>query len=419
MNSEKLDKSKSSSDARNRPGLDFPIGIPPGPSMAPLDLAEGSLVFAEKESLERAVAERTAALRETKDYLENLLDYANAPIIVWDPGFKITRFNRAFERLTGRSSEAVLGMELSFLFPPDTRPHSLAHIRRASAGEYWETVEIPIQHTDGSIRWLLWNSAVVRSPDGERILATIAQGHDITARNQALEALRLSREQLRALSMRLQSLREAERAHIAREIHDELGQLLTGLKMDLQWAENRLEELKDARLNPILDKLVAATEVADATITTVQRIASELRPGVLDRLGLMMALRHEIKQFEQRTGIACQLNTPEEEPAFAPEVAIAFYRIFQEILTNVARHAAASTVDVAFRSQDGWFVLEVRDNGQGISDAALSSPQALGLLGMQERAHLLGGTVGFHRGSAGGTLVVVRLPATAKLDPAE
>jgi len=368
---------------------------------------------AERESLERAVAERTAALRETTDYLENLLDYANAPIIVWDPEFKITRFNRAFERLTGRSAAAVLGVELSFLFPPDTRAHSIAHIHRASAGEYWETVEIPIQHVDGSVRLLLWNSAVVRGPDGERIIATIAQGHDITARKQAEAALHHSREQLRALSVRLQSLREAERAHIAREIHDELGQMLTGLKMDLHWAENGLEELKDARLNPILDKLVAATELADATITTVQRIASELRPGVLDRLGLMMALRHEIGQFQQRTGIPCQLNTPEEEPSFSPEVATAFYRIFQETLTNVARHAAASALEVSFRSEDGCFILEVRDNGKGIDDAALASPHALGLLGMRERAHLLGGTVAFHRQATGGAIVVVRLPATA------
>jgi PAS domain S-box-containing protein len=395
---------------------------PPPPANNPpvssaLTPAENAL-RAEKESLERTVAENMAELRETKDYLENLLGYANAPIIVWDPSFKITRFNRAFERLTGRCAEAVLGMELSFLFPPDSREDSLAHIRRASAGEYWETVEIPIQHADGSVRLLLWNSAVVRSPKGEQIIATIAQGHDITARKKAEEALRLSGEQLRALSVHLQSLREEERTRIAREIHDELGQLLTGLKMDLHWAETRLEELKEPRLNPILDKLVAATEVADATITTVQRIASELRPGVLDRLGLMMALRHEIDQFRQRTGIVCHMDTPEEEPDYAPELATAFYRIFQETLTNVARHAVASAVQVAFRGTGAWHTLEVRDNGKGIDEAALTSPHALGLLGMQERAHLLGGTVAFQREATGGTIVTVRLPAALPHQPA-
>ena len=180
--------------------------------------------------------------------------------------------------------------------------------------------------------------------------------------------------------------------------------------MDLQAAESRLEELKDDRLNPILDKLVAATEVADATMTTVQRIASELRPGVLDRLGLMQALRHEIDQFQQRTGIACQFNAPEDDPDFLPEVATTLYRIFQEALTNVARHAAASAVQVRCDIADGWFTLEVQDDGRGLDATALTHPDALGLLGMQERAHLTGGTVTFGRAIAGGTVVRVRLP---------
>jgi signal transduction histidine kinase len=134
---------------------------------------------------------------------------------------------------------------------------------------------------------------------------------------------------------------------------------------------------------------------------------------VLDQLGLMMALRHEAKQFTLHSGIACHLDLPPEDPHLPPETVTAFFRIFQESLTNVVRHAAASTARVSFRCAEGWAELEIQDNGQGISEEALKSPRSLGLLGMSERARLLGGTVAFQRGAAGGTHVLVRLPAHA------
>ncbi|MDM7917254.1 MAG: PAS domain S-box protein, partial [Candidatus Eisenbacteria bacterium] len=137
------------------------------------------------------------ALRETRDYLQSLIGYANAPIIVWDPGFRITEFNRAFERLSGRQAEEVLGRTLDILFPADRREESMAHIRRTAAGERWEVVEIPIQHADGSVRTVLWNSATILSPDGKTATATIAQGQDITERKQAEEALRATHERLK------------------------------------------------------------------------------------------------------------------------------------------------------------------------------------------------------------------------------
>ncbi len=138
-------------------------------------------------------------LRETQDYLNNLLDYANAPIIVWDPSFRITQFNHAFERLTGLSANEVLGKELSILFPEDERKESMGHIRRAVAGEHWEVVEIPILRTDGTVRTVLWNSATLYTPDGVTAVATIAQGQDITERKEAEETLRLERDNLFAI----------------------------------------------------------------------------------------------------------------------------------------------------------------------------------------------------------------------------
>ena len=120
------------------------------------------------------------SLRETGEFLDNLINYANAPIIVWDTGFAITRFNHAFERLTGRNAEEVIGQKLDILFPDDSRDASMSHIADATFGNRWEVVEIPISQKDGSVRILLWNSAAIYGPDGKKIVAIIAQGQDIT-----------------------------------------------------------------------------------------------------------------------------------------------------------------------------------------------------------------------------------------------
>ncbi|MGD0794637.1 MAG: PAS domain S-box protein [Dehalococcoidales bacterium] len=156
------------------------------------DLAFGISVFREK--VKRRQAEDT--LRETRDYLDNLFNYANAPIIVWDPEFRITQFNHAFERLTGRAAAAVLGKKLDILFPDDSREKSMKHIREATTGERWEVVEIPIIHKDGTVRILLWNSANLYTPDGETVVATIAQGQDITERRQVEEAIHFERDRM-------------------------------------------------------------------------------------------------------------------------------------------------------------------------------------------------------------------------------
>jgi signal transduction histidine kinase len=206
-------------------------------------------------------------------------------------------------------------------------------------------------------------------------------------------------------------MREEERTRISREIHDELGQMLTGIKMDLRWMEHRLDEFgEDRRVNPILDKLVVTTELTDATIKTVQRMAAELRPGMLDKLGLPMTLQYEAGRFEKRTGIACRLVVPCEALPLRLEAATAFFRIFQEALTNVTRHAKATAVEAELQAEADGCRLEIRDNGQGMAGVDLTNLKSLGLLGMQERASMLGGGVSFAPRPGGGTVVTVRLP---------
>ena len=234
---------------------------------------------------------------------------------------------------------------------------------------------------------------------------------DITERKRDEWRALIYKDQLRAFSHRLETLREEERTRISREIHDVLGQMLTGIKMDLRWIEHRLDEFgDDRRVNPILDKLVVATELTDATIRTVQRIATELRPSILDKLGLPTALQDEAVRFEERTGIACTVIVPGDTLALPSEIATAFFRILQEAFTNVTRHAKASCVEVElFVETKGWR-LEIRDNGTGMAGVDLTDSKSLGLLGMQERASLLGGGVSFEPRSGGGTVVSIRIP---------
>ena len=163
------------------------------------ELIEMRQRIAELEASEIRYRQKEEELRETTDYLENLFNYANAPIIVWDPEFKITRFNHAFEHLTGYTADDVIGRELSILFPKASRKESLSKIERTSTGEYWDSVEIPILRKDGDVRVALWNSANIYAEDGKIIVATIAQGQDITERKDVEETLKKSEEKLRSI----------------------------------------------------------------------------------------------------------------------------------------------------------------------------------------------------------------------------
>jgi len=225
------------------------------------------------------------------------------------------------------------------------------------------------------------------------------------------EELRDSQAQLRALAAHLQSVREEERKRISREIHDELGQSLTGLKMDLAWIRVRLQS-GDAENNrqPLFDKLNLMGAVLDGTAGLVRKLCTELRPGILDDLGLVAAIEWQAREFEKRTGIACCTKLELGDLAVGPESSTALFRIFQEILTNTARHAQASHVEVSLESDNGIVRLEVKDNGRGISDREKLGSKSLGLLGMRERVRILGGSVDIQGRSGKGTTVTVRVP---------
>jgi PAS domain S-box-containing protein len=235
--------------------------------------------------------------------------------------------------------------------------------------------------------------------------------YDITARLKIEESLEKSHHQLRALTSRLQNLREEERTHLAREIHDHLGQLLTALKLDLRLVERKLVALGDTELRTVLNaKLTSATGLTDQIITSVQKIAAELRPAILDRIGLEAAIEVEAREFQDRTGLQCTWTLPEAPLGVTPDQATAVFRIFQELLTNIARHARATSVNVRLSRQNGSLQLEVKDDGVGITSEHLNAPQSLGLLGMHERAEILGGSIEFGPNAGKGTAVVLQIP---------
>src|SRR5581483_6631401 len=190
----------------------------------------------------------------------------------------------------------------------------------------------------------------------------LREAQERAERRRAEAQLRESHEQLRALSVYLQHVREEERTRIAREVHDELGQALTSCKLDISLLANRLPKT----LRPLIDQAKALSAHMDATIQTVRRIATELRPGILDHLGLIAALEWQANEFQMRTGIKCEVRSDLHEPQLTPDLATTFFRIFQETLTNIIRHAGATQVMVHLKEAAGSVILEVKDNGRGI-----------------------------------------------------
>jgi signal transduction histidine kinase len=222
-------------------------------------------------------------------------------------------------------------------------------------------------------------------------------------------------EQLRALSARAEQVREDERAGIAREIHDDLGQALTAIKIDLAWLARRVSGDSSGSGQTLLEKLDEMSRMTDEVIGRVRRISSDLRPGVLDDLGLLAAVEWEAQRFEERTRISCVVASNLGDDVLDVDLSTGVFRIVQEALTNVARHSKASNVEIHLdRSEDGRSLrLEVRDDGVGILDDAARDPTSLGLLGMRERARRLGGGVSTSRAKEGGTLVEVSVPLAA------
>lgn len=289
---------------------------------------------------------------------------------------------------------------------PDDRERILSGVHAVIDGgqQTWRD-EYRFLCGDGSYAFVVDRGFVIY--ENGRAVRMIGCMTDITESRQARAELESSHERLRALAGHLQAAREEERTRVAREIHDELGQALTGLKMDLSWLRKKLTKDQDA-LKEKADSMLA---LMDNTIRSVRRISTALRPGVLDDLGLAAAIEWQVQEFQNRTGIKCQLAAELDDGRLDRLRSTALFRICQETLTNIARHAHASRVKIRLQQKSGDVSLRVEDNGHGIPKSRLADPRSLGILGMRERALLLGGEVTIQSARGKGTTVTARIPA--------
>jgi len=272
-------------------------------------------------------------------------------------------------------------------------------------------VEYRLGRRDGSWMWVLDHGRVVRRDPQGHPLRAAGTFQDITESKRVREKLTRSLNQLRALARRLQTVREEERAAMAREVHDVLGQEMTGFKMDVRWLSDRLETLKGPEDVPELrEKLAAMARQLEHTMQTIRRISTELRPPVLDALGLVPALEWQATDFTRRYGTRCRFISSHEDIELDEGRATAVFRIFQEALTNVARHAHATRVDAKLTLENNMLRLVVRDNGVGMSPQRIWASRSLGLLGMQERAMMFGGNVEVQTAPGKGTCVTLTIP---------
>lgn len=343
-------------------------------------------------------------LRASQEQLQSIIDNAPAVIYLKDKQGKYILVNRQYETLFHTTKKAMIGKTDNDIFPREISDLLIKNDLKVIEAVMPLEFEENILHDDGihtyiSIKFPIFNTS------GE-VSCICGISSDISARKQAERELAKSHEKLRNLSAYLQATREQERIRIAREVHDDLGQVLTAIKLDVSWLKGKIPEQEKAAVKKAEKTIV----LVHNAIKSVQRIISELRPGLLNDLGLIAAMEWQLKKFEARTGINADMTIDPEEPELNDALSTTIFRIFQETLTNITRHSQATHIEVRLNKKDGRIELIVKDNGIGITEDQIAHRNSFGLMGMVERAHTVGGKIKISGNPEKGTMVAVSVP---------
>ncbi|MCZ7566197.1 MAG: PAS domain S-box protein [Burkholderiales bacterium] len=352
-----------------------------------------------------------ARVQESADRLDAVVQSAMDAIITVDTDRRIVLFNAAAERIFGCPAAAALGDTLDRFIPERFRAAHRAHVERfAATGDTARRMSMQTMlwalRADGT-EFPIEASISQASAGGRELLTVILR--DISRRVKAEADAREAHEQLRELSVAMAEVREAERTRIARELHDELGQALTGLTMDVEL----LKRLLPVGRADLLERTAAMQALLSDTIATTRRISADLRPLVLDDLGLAAAAEWLVESVGERAGLVCDLEIDPACAGLGEPHASALFRIMQESLTNIVRHAAAREVEIRLARLGEEAVLSVRDDGVGMGEEARAKPRSFGLRGISERVILLGGSVEITSAPGAGTVLVARIPLAA------
>ena len=363
---------------------------------------EGSqLIYAIARDITKRKLAEELSLKE-KALSDSLINSLPGIFYFFDENGKYIRWNKNLETVSGYTADELSRMHALDFFEGEERKFIEEKVgdvfkEGESNAEAWfstkEGKKLPYYFTGRAIIY-----------EGKNCL--IGSGIDITKRKKAEEELKETNEQLRSLSSHLQSIREEERIHIAREIHDELGQQLTGLKMDVHWLNKKLEK-KDENTQAKLDGIV---ELLDETVKSVRRISSNLRPSILDDLGLISALEWHSREVEKRSEIKVHFTTDMQEQDMPVDIATGIFRIYQEALTNAVRHSNAHEISSSLQLKNNQLILRVKDDGKGIDDTAKTNTKTLGLIGIKERTFVLGGKYELKSEPGQGTELCISIP---------
>lgn len=342
-----------------------------------------------------------------------LLETSSSPILLLSPESIILEWNRAAEVVSGWRADEALGRNyVEFCLPVEVRESFLTKLAQIIEGKDVRGLEIPLGGRAGSQTMLSWNISRVLDIRGD-LIGLMAIGTAVAAHTHMEDELKIAYAQVRSEARRAQRAAEEERRRIARELHDEFGQALTGLKFDLAWFGMKLRPSSaPIGCRDLLNKVQAMSGSVDALLKSVRATAASLRPAMLDDLGLVPALECLATTFRLRMGSSCTFDVAPALSSIAlpPETSTALFRIAQELLTNVMRHADASQVRIRLYEGAGSVTLEVTDNGKGIDRERMITPAAFGLRGIQERASLLGGHFHIVGTSGVGTTACTSVP---------